>query len=58
MRPILEYRSPMWSGCTVFNEDLLESVQLSAARIVTGAIHGSSNAKRYEETGWYTLTKH
>ena len=57
VRPILEYGSPVWSGCTVFNEELLEGVQLSAARIVTGAMHGTSNAKLYEETGWYTLAR-
>ena len=58
MRPILEYDSPVWSGCTLFNEELLESVQLSAARIVTGIMHNTSNATLYEETGWYTLARH
>ena len=36
---------------------MLENVQLSAARIVTGAMHGTSIAKLYEETGWSTLAK-
>ena len=57
IRPILEYGSQVWSGCTAQDEDKLESIQLNAARIVTGAMHGTSNAKLYEETGWLTLTK-
>ena len=35
--------------------DKLEGVQLTAARIVTGAMPGTSNAKLYEELGWQTL---
>ena len=57
IRPILEYGSLVWSGCTAQDEDKLESIQLNAARIVTGAMHGTSNAKLYEETGWLTLAK-
>ena len=33
----------------------LEGVQLTAARIVTGAMPGTANAKLYEELGWQTL---
>ena len=57
IRPVLEYGSPIWSGCTAADEAKLESVQLNAARIVTGAMHGTSNAKLYEELGWHTLAK-
>ena len=56
IRPILEYGSPVWSGCTAADEDRLESIQLNAARIVTGAMPGTSNAKLYEELGWLTLS--
>ena len=34
VRPILEYASVVWDGCT--NSDKLEKEQLYAARIVTG----------------------
>ena len=57
IRPILEYGSQVWSGCTVQDEEKLECIQLNAARIVTGAMHGTSTAKIYEETGWLTLSK-
>ena len=57
VRPILEYGSPVWNNCTVFDEEKLENIQLNAARIVTGAMYGTSNAKLYEETGWITLAK-
>ena len=42
---------------TASEEEKLESVQLNAARIVTGAVHGTSIAKLYEEIGWHTLSK-
>ena len=57
IRPILEYGSPIWDGCTAVDEAKLENIQLNAARIVTGAMHGTSNAKLYEELGWHTLAK-
>ena len=47
----------MWSGCTVSDEAKLESGQLKDARIVTGAMRGTSNATLYAETGWHTLAK-
>ena len=55
IRPILEYGSPVWDGSTSIDADKLERIQLTAARIVTGAMHGTSNAKLYEELGWQTL---
>ena len=58
VRPILEYGSAVWSGCTAQDEEKLESIQLDAARIITGAMYGTSIAKLYEETGWLTLAKH
>ena len=57
VRPILEYASPVWSGCTESDQDKLEYVQLEAARVVTSAMHGTSNAKLYEELGWHKLSK-
>ena len=34
--PILEYACEVWDGCTLQESNVLESVQLEAARIITG----------------------
>ena len=57
IRPILEYASPVWSGCTESDAKRLEDIQTNAARIVTGAMYGTSIEKLYEEVGWQTLAK-
>ena len=58
IRPILEYASPVWSGCTEADAKRLEDIQLQAARIVTGAMYGTSIDKLYEEVGWQSLVQH
>jgi hypothetical protein len=55
VRPSLEYGCVVWDNCDNESKLLLEGVQLAAARIVTGAIRGTSHDKLYEETGWETL---
>ena len=35
IRPILEYGNIIWDGCNKLQSDLLESIQLDAARIIT-----------------------
>ena len=57
IRPILEYGDVVWSGCTTADAELLESVQLAAARAVTGGIRCTSHVALYNETGWETLAK-
>ena len=57
MRPILEYASIVWDGCTQGDENRLEGVQLTAARVVTGAMKTTPTVKLYEETGWEPLSK-
>ena len=57
IRPTLEYASAVWDGCTQSDRDLLESVQLAAARVVTGALSTTSHTKIYAETGWETLAE-
>ena len=54
--PCLEYASVVWDGCTQTDRDL-ESIQLAAARIITGAMSRTSHSKIYEETGWETLSE-
>ena len=51
IRPIFEYESPVWDGCTVADVEKLEGIQLTAARIVTGAMSHTANVKLYEELG-------
>ena len=36
IRPLLEYASEVWDGCSQTDSNKLEQVQLNAARIVTG----------------------
>ena len=51
VRPALEYASVVWDGCNSFDSDLLEKVQLSAARIITGLPILASRDSLYLETG-------
>ncbi|PJE77413.1 hypothetical protein CI610_03664 [invertebrate metagenome] len=55
IRPILEYADIVWDNCTQQSADLLESIQLEAARIITGLRSGTSHIKLYTELGWETL---
>ena len=36
IRPLLEYRSEVWDGCSINDTNRLEQIQLNGARIVTG----------------------
>ena len=53
--PILEYRGIVWDNCSIHESDLMESVQLEAARIITGLRKGTSHVKLYTELGWVSL---
>ena len=53
--PLLEYACEVWDGCSKFDEDKLEKVQLEAARIVTGMPLFASRESLYFETGWESL---
>ena len=55
IRPQLEYAVEVWSGCTQFDMDKLEKVQLYAARIVSGLSVIASRNSLYLETGWEPL---
>ena len=55
IRPILEYGSIIWDNCTIGESDLIESVQLEAARIITGLRKGTPRDKLYRELGWDSL---
>ena len=51
IRPTLEYGNIIWDNCTKQQSDLLESIQLDAARIITGLRKGTSHDILYKETG-------
>jgi hypothetical protein len=49
----MEYGDLIWDNCTVGNSDLLESVKYESAKVVTGAIAGTS----YGAGGFYEIVK-
>ena len=57
VRPLLEYASVVWDGCSILDTDKLEKVQLNAVRIVTGLPILASKESLYFETGWEPLCK-
>lgn len=57
VRPILEYASVVWDGCSSAEIEKLEKVQLHAARIVTGLPILASRESLYFETGWESLAR-
>ena len=57
IRPLLEYGDILFDSCTNELSDKLESVQLEAARLVTGAKRYTSHQALYNELGWVTLEK-
>lgn len=42
IRPIMEYADVIWDNCSEGETQLLESVQYESARVITGAIKGTS----------------
>lgn len=55
IRPILEYGSVLFTGCTVGDAKLIENVQRRAAVLSTGAIRRTESLKLMAETGWDSL---
>ena len=56
-RPMLEYGNILWDNCTKQQSDLLESIQLDAARIITGLRRGTSHQVLLSETGIPALSE-
>ena len=56
IRPLMEYGDVIWNNCYDCDSALLDSVQYEAARLVTGAIKGTSSARLYKELAWESLT--
>lgn len=55
IRPVLEYSGTVWDNCSNEDKKYIESIQIEAMRIVTGATKLCSIAKLYEDTRWETL---
>ena len=53
--PALEYADIVWDNCTRYEINLIEKIQLEAARIATGATRLVSVELLYKETGWEPL---
>jgi hypothetical protein len=52
IRPILEYAHVLWDNCSLSECDLIDSIQYESARVVTGAMKGTSRSKLLEELSW------
>ena len=57
VRPLLEYSSIVWDGCSEQDKTALERLQNEAARIVTGLTKSTSLVNLYKECGWDSLSK-
>jgi hypothetical protein len=55
IQPKMEYAEVVWDGCSDGLNDLLESVQYEAAKLVTGAMKGTSQRKLLDELAWEEL---
>ena len=55
IRPCLEYGNILWSNCTDEEDEILESVQRRAARIISGAIIRTNSLNLYQEVAFETL---
>ena len=56
IRPLLEYSDVLWDNCTAEQSNDIESIQIEAARIVTGATKLCNIAKLYHDLKWDTLS--
>ena len=55
IRPILEYDNVLFEGCGVSNQIKLNRVQYEAAKLVTGAMHGTSSNALLVDLVWESL---
>ena len=49
MRLSLEYADVVWDGCSESDSNLLESLQIEGARVVTGVLKGISRVSLLNE---------
>ena len=56
IRPLMEYGDVIWNNCYDCDSALLDGAQYEAARLVTGAIKGTSSSRLYKELAWESLS--
>ena len=56
IRPLMEYGDVIWNNCYDCDSALLDGVQYEAAKLVTGAIKGTSSARLHKELAWESLS--
>ena len=57
IRPIIEYGCVLYDSCNQSDCEVLEDIQLEAARLVTGTKRRTSHGSLYEELGWPLLNE-
>jgi hypothetical protein len=57
VRPKLEYGSIIWDDCFKYQKELLDNIQLTYERIVTGAKRGTSHSLLHMESNWPSLSE-
>ena len=56
IRPLMEYGDVIWDNLTEGEASLLKSIQYECARVVTGAIKGTSARALMNELAWESLS--
>ena len=51
----MEYGSIVWDNCDDECKNILDKIELEAARVVTGGIKGTHHQALYDEGGWKNL---
>ena len=55
VRSSLEYADVFWDGCSESDSNLLESLQIEGARVVTGALKGVNRESLLNGLSWSNL---
>jgi hypothetical protein len=56
IRPLMEYGDVIWDNCSEGEASLLEHIQYESAKVVTGAIKGTSARALMNELAWENLS--
>ena len=56
MRSSLEYANVVWDGCSESDSNLLVSLQIEGARVVTGALKGTNRVSLLKDHSWLELS--
>ena len=56
MRSSLEYADVVWDGCSESDSNLLVSLQIEGATVVTGALKGTNRVSLLKDLSWVELS--